>query len=249
MTINVKYLSEQQIERDAQALLAAYFHELGKPVQIPVPAEDILELHLGLSLDFDDLQSVLGIPDVLGALWADKREVFIDQSMEPTEHPDMEGRYHFSVGPEIGHWRLHRQYLTNAGTQVAMFTDSDPQPTVICRTSQKKQPIEWQADYFSSCFLMPRQCVLDAWSDRFGSLKPLVYADIAEQSWARRAPSRSPWPLPVAPAGISIGSTSHLGHCAVGEPEAIAGLWDTDRRGCARWLPLAENTGDEGHGD
>ena len=186
MTINVKFLSEQQIERDAQALLSAYFHELGKPVQIPVPAEDILELHLGLSLDFDDLQSVLGIPDVLGALWADKREVFIDQSLEPTEHPDMEGRYHFSVGHEIGHWRLHRQYLTNAGGQAAMFTDSDPQPTVICRTSQKKQPIEWQADYFSSCFLMPRQCVLDAWTARFGSHKPIVYADIAEQNWTRR---------------------------------------------------------------
>lgn len=35
----------------------------------------------------------------------------------------------------------------------------------------------------------------------------------------------------------------HLGHCAVGEPEAIAGLWDTDRRGCARWLPLEHNIG------
>jgi hypothetical protein len=41
----------------------------------------------------------------------------------------------------------------------------------------------------------------------------------------------------------------HLGHCAVGEPEAIAGLWDTDRRGCARWLPLEQNAGDEVHGD
>lgn len=186
MTINVKYLSEQQIERDALGLLEAYFHERGKPVQIPVPAEDILELHLGLSLDFDDLQALLGVPDVLGALWADKREVFIDQSLEPTEHPDMEGRYHFSVGHEIGHWRLHRQYLTNAGSQVAMFTDSDPQPTVICRISQEKQRIEWQADYFSSCFLMPRQCVRDAWFDRFRSHKPLVYADIAGQSWAHR---------------------------------------------------------------
>jgi hypothetical protein len=41
----------------------------------------------------------------------------------------------------------------------------------------------------------------------------------------------------------------HLGHCAEGEPEAIAGLWDTDRRGCSRWLPLEQNTGDEVHGD
>ena len=41
----------------------------------------------------------------------------------------------------------------------------------------------------------------------------------------------------------------HLGHCAASQPEAIAGLWDTDRRGCAHWLPLVENTGDQTHGD
>ena len=35
----------------------------------------------------------------------------------------------------------------------------------------------------------------------------------------------------------------HLGHCTVGEPEAIAGLWDTCRRGCVRWLPLAQQPG------
>jgi hypothetical protein len=29
----------------------------------------------------------------------------------------------------------------------------------------------------------------------------------------------------------------NLGHCAKGEPEAIAGLWDTDRRHCEQWLP------------
>ncbi|MEW8333882.1 MAG: ImmA/IrrE family metallo-endopeptidase, partial [Candidatus Thiodiazotropha sp.] len=96
------------------------------------------------------------------------------------------GRYYFSVGHEIGHWRLHRQYLRNADGQAAMFTDREPEPTVICRTSQKKAPVEWQADYFSSCLLMPRQCVLDAWSKRFGSLKPIVYADIAEQNWTQR---------------------------------------------------------------
>ena len=40
----------------------------------------------------------------------------------------------------------------------------------------------------------------------------------------------------------------HLGHCATGEPEAIAGLWDTDRRGCARWLPSEQNQGVQIHG-
>jgi hypothetical protein len=35
---------------------------------------------------------------------------------------------------------------------------------------------------------------------------------------------------------------------AKGEPEAIAGLWDTDRRGCARWLPLEKKPGDHTDG-
>lgn len=195
MTFNVKYMSEQQIERDALGLLNAYFHDLGQPIHLPIPADEILETHLGLSLDFDDLQALLSVPDVLGALWADKREVFIDQSLEPDEHPEMEGRYYFSVGHEIGHWRLHRQYLRNANGQAAMFTDREPEPTVICRTSQKKAPVEWQADYFSSCFLMPRQYVLDAWSARFGSLKPFVYADAADQGWTRRTKYRGLRPI------------------------------------------------------
>ena len=29
----------------------------------------------------------------------------------------------------------------------------------------------------------------------------------------------------------------HLGHCTKGEPEDVAGLWDTDRRYCDRYLP------------
>ena len=30
----------------------------------------------------------------------------------------------------------------------------------------------------------------------------------------------------------------HLGHCAKGEPEAIAGLWDSDRRYCLLYVPV-----------
>jgi hypothetical protein len=30
----------------------------------------------------------------------------------------------------------------------------------------------------------------------------------------------------------------HLGHCAKGEPEAVAGLWDSDGRYCKQFLPM-----------
>jgi hypothetical protein len=35
-------------------------------------------------------------------------------------------------------------------------------------------------------------------------------------------------------------SHPHLGHCLAREPEPIAGLWDTDRRGCDQFLPLSD---------
>jgi hypothetical protein len=34
----------------------------------------------------------------------------------------------------------------------------------------------------------------------------------------------------------------HLGHCTKGEPEAIAGLWDTDPRYCERYLRRTDPT-------
>jgi hypothetical protein len=33
----------------------------------------------------------------------------------------------------------------------------------------------------------------------------------------------------------------HLGHCAQGEPEAPAGLWDTDPRGCDNYTPKLDS--------
>ena len=37
----------------------------------------------------------------------------------------------------------------------------------------------------------------------------------------------------------------HLGHCIKGGPEAIAGLWDTDRRYCERFLSRPQQTNND----
>jgi len=178
MTIKVNYLSEQQIERDTLGLLETYFHEQGGSKQIPIPVDEILETHLGLSLDFDDLQTVLGVPDVLGALWVDRREVFIDQSLEPEANPEMEGRFHFSVGHEIGHWRLHRQYLRVVDGQIATRSGNQAEPTVICRNSQARERIEVQADIYAAHLLMPTSAVVRRYEpDRYRSLERLEILD------------------------------------------------------------------------
>ena len=61
--------------------------------------------------------------------------------------------------------------------QASLF-DGSPEPTVICRSGPAKEPIEWQADFFSSCLLMPRHLVHQEWQERLGRTRPLLVAEL-----------------------------------------------------------------------
>lgn len=164
--VKVRFLSKQQIEWNADRLLAEFGERFGTVNQPPVPVEEILETHLKLTFELDNLGSRLGFPDILGALWAPERLVAIDESLDPKEYPNKEGRYRYTMGHEIGHWEQHRHYFLPDPNQGDLFPNLPREPSVICRTSQAKEPIEWQADYFSACLLMPRQMVAAAWERR-----------------------------------------------------------------------------------
>ena len=56
MTLRVPYMPDDAIERDAEALLAQYAHARCVDIKAPIPIEDIVENHLKLRVDFDDLQ-------------------------------------------------------------------------------------------------------------------------------------------------------------------------------------------------
>src|SRR5215510_11338764 len=159
MTLRVPYIAEETIERDAEALLAQYAQAKGLEVKAPIPIENIVEKHLKLRVEFDDLHRLLGVsrggfgvePDIYGAIWLETGEIYIDESLDPDERPSIEGRYRFTLAHEGGgHWRLHRPLvLVNSG-QRSLFGDT-PRPTVVCRTSQAKERVEFQADLYASC--------------------------------------------------------------------------------------------------
>jgi IrrE N-terminal-like domain len=189
--MDVPYLSASEIENQAALLLAEFNIGRGKKLIAPVPVEQLLEAHLKLSLDFDDLHTKLGIPmtgaepEVFGALWVNSREVFVDQSLDPAENPQMEGRYRFTVSHEIGHWRLHRDYLASAD-HPDLFEESAKSGVVICRSSQAKKRVEWQADYFASCLLMPRALIFFWWRETFSRSNPLVFSSwIGDSAWTK----------------------------------------------------------------
>jgi IrrE N-terminal-like domain len=182
MPKKVPYLQEEQIERDAAALLAEYAQARSVVIAPPIPIEDIVEKHLKLGIEFDDMhrlfkhpRSGLGLdPDILGAIWFDGRRIVIDESLDPEENPSKEGRYRFTLAHEGGgHWRLHRHLFAKDPKQVSLFNEPAP-PSVVCRSSQAKEPIEWQADFYASCLLMPRKLVMAAWDEMFPDRKPRV---------------------------------------------------------------------------
>src|SRR3954452_5664525 len=161
----VPYLADEAIERDAAALLAEYERARGVTLEPPIPVEDIVEKHLKLRIEFDDMharhrvpRSPNGEPDILGAIYGDG-SIFIDESLDPEETPSKEGRYRFTLAHEGGgHWRLHKHLIMQDTAQTS-FLDEASEPKFVCRSSQAKKREEWQADFYASCLLMPRKMI------------------------------------------------------------------------------------------
>ena len=176
----VPYLSEEAIERDAAALLAEYSQKRRVAITPPIPIEDIVEKHLKLRIEFDDMHARQNVPRpangetmILGAIYGDG-SIFIDESLDPEDYPSKEGRYRFTVAHEGGgHWRLHQSLIIQDSAQFS-FLDGNSEPNFICRLNEAKKREEWQADFYASCLLMPRKFVMAAWDEMFPDRKRRV---------------------------------------------------------------------------
>jgi hypothetical protein len=162
----VPWLSKKKIADYASNLIEDYTHIVHRDVNPPIPIEDIIERGLNLQLGFANLRKKLEMDDVLGATFIRQRRICVDESL--LNHKS-EGRLCFTFAHEIGHWILHRELINYAcrSNSLAGF--------IFCRMQDAKKPIEWQADYFASCLLMPAEQIRDTFYHIFGPRPLTIY--------------------------------------------------------------------------
>ena len=158
--MKIPWLTKKSIAAAAGGVVADYEAKIKRRVQPPIPIENIIERGLSLKLGFSDLRKKLKLNDVLGATYVKDGMICVDLSLAENQN---EGRLCFTFAHETGHWMLHREYIDQAcrtGTDDAF---------IFCRVIDAKQKIEWQADYFASCLLMPKEAVKSAFYKCYGS--------------------------------------------------------------------------------
>lgn len=175
----VPYRTKEQLQDEAALLLAEYGERFKLVTAPPVPVEDVLECHLKLVFEIDNLKQRFGLGDVLGGLWISEKAVRVDTSLDPAVNPKMLGRYRFTLAHEAGHWRLHRTHFLENPDQSKLF-GADGKPAYVCRSTEAKKPVEWQADYFAAHLLMPAVLLRAGWQAWRGNLDAVCLEDLWE---------------------------------------------------------------------
>ena len=151
--MKVPWLTKKSIAAAATGVIADYEAKIKRRVQPPIPVENIIECGLSLKLGFTDLRKKLKLDDVLGATYVKEGMICVDRSLAENQN---EGRLCFTFAHETGHWVLHRSLVDQA------CRTGGERAFIFCRIKDAKKPIEWQADYFASCLLMPEEVVKSA---------------------------------------------------------------------------------------
>lgn len=185
--MKVKYISKQELEDEAIKFLSLYSPDSLRKT-IPLDIESIIEKDLKIDivykkLDFDNnlLGMIILNPMKIKCINEETNELY-DESFDRNtiiinsflaEETSQEHRLRFTLAHEVGHWVLHRQEAYIDDGQESLFDMSyskncidryvDSTNTTRFKSRKKftdEDRIEWQANYFASCILMPKETII-----------------------------------------------------------------------------------------
>lgn len=144
-----QFLSKERIEKIAEEILLE--HNLSFPIDPTFLAEK-----LGLDTDIINLDNDSEQP-IVAMLMPLENKIIINENH--TNYNTSKGFEQSSIAHEIGHWELHinhknltqYQERKKQGLKVPQFP-----PLHRIYNERNLQNIEWQAQYFASCLLMPK---------------------------------------------------------------------------------------------
>jgi Zn-dependent peptidase ImmA (M78 family) len=232
--MKIPWISKEKIALKAMDLIEAFQVVAGYRVKPPIPVEDIIERALGLRLLYEDLEKVFGSNDVLGATYVESGTICINERL--FEHSS-EGRLVFTCAHEVGHWVLHRRYVDMEETNYSK------DGAIVCSLKNAKAPIEWQADYFAACLLMPEKEIRDAFQEVCGP-EPFVINKVrsaVEGEYRSAEPFVEQWPF-IAAAMCEAGGFSNVSKQAMIIRLQDLGLMINRTNTRMDWQALCSNT-------
>lgn len=151
------FLSKEHIEREVEKILERMRSTPQYVPTFPLDPQRVADF-LDLTVVWDTIP-----PDTGGQIAARilplLRQIEINEAI-----PELRGGFgNSTLAHEIGHWILHINHKEVDGSSKQQTLDlglEDIQP-FLCRSVSAQQGIEWQAQYFAGCLLMPRYVLED----------------------------------------------------------------------------------------
>ncbi len=189
---NTLILSNKDIEEYSKEFLQDYSNTNNNySILIPqhTPIEEIIEFYCDIPLEFQTFenQAVLGMTCFSSGLIKIRRDSkIVPYKVEKgtiiiandlAENEELRGRYFYTIAHEFGHSLFHRVLFEEADYigQPSLFEDEIKSVNAItCHRDEvenfnffarEKNWTEWQADYFASCLLMPKESIYEFWKD------------------------------------------------------------------------------------
>lgn len=143
------YLTYENIEERALDFLNSF--DLAS--RIPVPIEEIIEIHLELTIV--PMKSLLEEHSIDAFLSHDMTTLYIDED----HYIKQTNRSRFTLAHEAGHIALHRDFITENVKTL------DEWKNKILGAGTGRAYYETQANHFAGCLLMPREEILLAYNE------------------------------------------------------------------------------------